>query len=56
MVDKKAEEPTTEETLWPNQEEVVDGVVPTDEVSQDPTLFDGDEDEDLEMEDGDDRD
>ena len=24
---------------WPNQHEIVDGVTPTDEVSQDPYLF-----------------
>ena len=34
---------------WPNQEPVVDGVIPADEVSQDPTLFDGLDDEDEEM-------
>ena len=28
------------EQPWPNQEEVVDGVIPTEEISQDPHLFD----------------
>jgi hypothetical protein len=28
-----------ETELWPNQQEIIDGVVPTDEVSQDPNLF-----------------
>jgi hypothetical protein len=43
----------TEITPWPNQEEILDGVVPVEEVSQDPDLFDDDDaDEiDLEMED-----
>lgn len=27
-------------TPWPNQQPVVDGVVPTEEISQDPDLFD----------------
>lgn len=37
-------------TPWPNQDPVMDGVVPADEVSQDPDLFDEDDiDEDLEM-------
>jgi hypothetical protein len=37
---------------WPNQQEVVDGVTPVEEVSQDPDLFTGDDvDTDLEMED-----
>lgn len=41
-----------EEIPWPNQQEVIDGVVPVDEVSQDPTLFDEDRiDADMEMED-----
>lgn len=35
---------------FPNQATVVDGVIPTSEVDQDPGLFDED-DEDLEMED-----
>jgi hypothetical protein len=39
---------------WPNQQEVVDGVTPADEVNQSPDLFDGDDvDRDLEMEDPD---
>lgn len=36
---------------WPNQQPVVDGVTPTEEVSQDSGLFDNEDDEDLEMED-----
>jgi len=35
---------------WPNTKEVVDGVVPTDEVSQDPALFLDDNDGFAEME------
>lgn len=38
-----AQEPEGE-VLWPNQDEVVDGVVPAAEVPQDPNLF---ADEDL---------
>lgn len=41
---------TTPETPWPNQTPVVDGVVPTEEVSQDPDLLENEEDTDLEME------
>lgn len=33
---------------WPNQMPVVDGLVPVEEVSQDPDLF-ADDDTDLEM-------
>ena len=39
----------SEPTLWPNQTPVVDGIVPTIDVPQDPDLFDGDY-EDLEEE------
>lgn len=35
---------------WPNKRDVVDGVVPLDEVPQDPNIFD-DEDLDIEMSD-----
>lgn len=38
------------EEPWPNRREIVDGIVPAHQVSQDPLLFDGDED-DYEMED-----
>lgn len=38
-------------TAWPNQRAVVDGVVPVDEVPQDPDLFDDDQDPPMEMED-----
>ncbi len=34
---------------WPNQTPVVDGVIPTEEVDQDPDLFE-DDDDDPEME------
>lgn len=37
-------------SLWPNQREVVDGVIPVDEVPQDPNIFD-DEDLNIEMSD-----
>lgn len=37
-------------TPWPNKSEVVDGVVPVNEVPQDPDLF-KDDDLDLEMDD-----
>jgi hypothetical protein len=41
-----------EEQPWPNQTPVVDGVIPTEEVDQDPDLFeDDDDDPDMEMED-----
>jgi hypothetical protein len=41
----------TEPVPWPNQEPVVDGVVPVELVPQDEDLFDGDDvDDDLEME------
>ncbi len=40
----------SEPTLWPNQTEIVDGVTPVSQVSQDPSLF-ADSDDDLEMED-----
>jgi hypothetical protein len=34
---------------WPNQEPVVEGVIPVEEVPQDEDLFDGDDiDDDLE--------
>jgi hypothetical protein len=36
---------------WPNQQEPLEGVIPDDEVSQDPNLFDNDTDPELEMED-----
>lgn len=36
---------------WPNQQEPVDGLVPTSEVSQDPDFFEDDvDDPDLQME------
>lgn len=38
-------------TPWPNETTVVDGVVPVEEISQDPTLFDDEDSDDLEMED-----
>lgn len=42
----------TEPQPWPNQEPVVDGIVPTEEVDQDPDLFaDDDDDPEMEMED-----
>jgi hypothetical protein len=42
----------SEPTPWPNQEEVVDGIVPVEEVPQDPDLLDEEDDaEDDEMED-----
>lgn len=37
--------------MWPNQQDVVDGVVPTEEVTQDQNLFEGAVDLDVEMED-----
>jgi hypothetical protein len=33
--------------LWPNEDPVVDGIVPVDEVPQDPDLLDIDPPEDL---------
>lgn len=56
--DNDADEPDKEKLgqvpndphLWPNGPAVVDGVTPTDAVSQDPALFDNDTDEDLERE------
>ena len=37
---------------WPNTTEVLDGVVPFEEIPQDPDLFDDDDDDpDMEMED-----
>lgn len=33
---------------WPNQKEVIDGIVPTSEVPQDPDLFEDDDDTALE--------
>lgn len=36
--------------LWPNEPEVVDGVTPTSEVSQDPNLFVDDDDAELDRE------
>lgn len=39
-----------EEVKWPNQHPVVDGVTPTEQVSQDPKFFD-EPYSDLEMED-----
>lgn len=41
----------TTEDPWPNQQEPIDGVVPTAEVSQDPDFFDEDVDLDAKMED-----
>lgn len=40
------------ETPWPNQEPVVDGVVPVEDVPQDPDFL-SEEDEDLDVEMGD---
>ena len=40
----------SEPTPWPNQEPVIDGIIPTIDVPQDPDLFE-DDDEDLEEED-----
>jgi len=41
----------SESTPWPNQDPVVDGVVPAEQVPQDEDLFTGDDvDDDLEME------
>ena len=40
-------EPQSIEAPWPNQKPVVDGIVPVSEVSQDPTLFDDLEDEEV---------
>jgi hypothetical protein len=37
-------------TNWPNENPVVDGVIPVETVSQVPDLFDGLDDDDLEME------
>lgn len=38
------------EEPWPNQQPVVDGVVPAEETDQDPDLFaDGDDDPEMEM-------
>lgn len=37
-------------SLWPKEPEVVDGVVPTSEVSQDPNLFADDDDAELDVE------
>jgi hypothetical protein len=48
--DAPVEEPT-EPQPWPNQTLVVDGVVPTEEVDQDPDLFADDDDPEMEMED-----
>lgn len=39
-----------EDVMWPNQQEPIDGVVPTEEISQDPDLFAGEEDLDAVME------
>lgn len=39
-----------ENPIWPNQQDIPDGVVPTDDVTQDPKLFEGDVDLDVEME------
>jgi hypothetical protein len=41
--------PEGEGVAWPNQQPVVDGVIPTDEVDQTPDLFE-DDDDDPEME------
>lgn len=40
----------SDDFLWPNQTPVVEGVVPLEEVPQDPNLFDDDDDPDVEME------
>ena len=39
------------ENPWSDSSAMPDGVVPIDEVSQDPSLLDDDDDPDLEMED-----
>lgn len=44
-------EPQSLESPWPNQTPVVDGVVPVEEVPQDPDLFADDTDDLLETED-----
>lgn len=44
MSDQPTAQEPEGEVLWPNQTPVVDGVVPEDEVDQDPDLF---ADEDL---------
>lgn len=50
MTEQKQEE-QPEAVEWPNQEPVVDGVVPSEEVPQDPDLpEDEDDDPDLERE------
>jgi hypothetical protein len=41
---------TIPDIQWPNQNEVVDGVVPVNEVSQDPKAFEHLSDEELERE------
>lgn len=41
---------TEPEVKWPNQDEVVDGVVPTEDVPQTAELPDGDDDPELERE------
>lgn len=43
-------EPQSLEAPWPNQTPVVDGVVPVEEVPQDPDLFADDTDDLLETE------
>lgn len=35
---------------WPNQNEIIDGVVPAEEVSQEPHIFDNDVEADLDVE------
>jgi hypothetical protein len=40
-----------QQELWPNANAVVEGIIPTSEVSQDPYLFEEDDDEDLEEQD-----
>lgn len=48
---EETKDTATEEAQWPNQEPVVDGVVPSEEVPQDPDLpEDEDDDPDLELE------
>ena len=48
MSETPTEVPEVSETPWPNQFPVVEGLVDSDEVSQDPDLF-ADDDSDYEM-------
>lgn len=45
MTDRPVE---NDEQLWPNQMEVVDGVIPIDETPQDPNLFSDYDDTEME--------